>query len=253
MVQIQSFEMWHNFVLFYLSDLFSSFRWNFGTFARVYFLEGSHSEASDLTECTRRQKIFCTGRRLCCNTAVMSSVDGHYEQPFSEVANSTREDGYTAVSAGTWCADYEKYKWTYSPCARLKKFRLLQCWAVATVVRNEEGLAEWHCGIKCQNINYMCVKTTHVTVTYWGWSNMKKFFGDCKYSVWYYGIHELFLLLCYCVYLCIYELLNILLSVWHTCVCVCVCMYIRMCVCVCMYVRIYMYVCMYVFIFIINF
>jgi hypothetical protein len=67
----------------------------------VHILEGSHSEASDLRECARRQIILCTERRLCCITAVMSSVDGHYEQTFSEVANYTREDGHTAVSAGT--------------------------------------------------------------------------------------------------------------------------------------------------------
>jgi len=31
----------------------------------------------------------------------MSSVDGHYEQTFGEVANVTREDGQTVVSAET--------------------------------------------------------------------------------------------------------------------------------------------------------
>ena len=31
----------------------------------------------------------------------MSSVDGHYEQIFSEIASATREDGQTVVSADT--------------------------------------------------------------------------------------------------------------------------------------------------------
>jgi hypothetical protein len=43
------------------------------------------------------QEILCTERILSCNTAVMSSVDGHYEQTFSEVVNSTREDGQSCL------------------------------------------------------------------------------------------------------------------------------------------------------------
>ena len=58
--------------------------------------------------------------------------------------------------------------------ATLKRSRLLQRWAVATVVGKEEGLAEWHSRIKCQNINYMRFKTTHVTVTVTGVGQTRK-------------------------------------------------------------------------------
>ena len=59
----------------------------------------SHPEASDPRE--YMQEILCTERGLGCNNAVMSSVDGHYEQIFSEIASATREDGQTVVSADT--------------------------------------------------------------------------------------------------------------------------------------------------------
>jgi len=68
-------------------------------FTQRYVPEGSHLEASDRKE--YKQKILCTERSLRCNIAVMSSVDGHYEQTFSEVANATRGDGQTVVSADT--------------------------------------------------------------------------------------------------------------------------------------------------------
>lgn len=69
-------------------------------FTQRHSPEGSHPEASDRTE-YMLQKILCTERSLSCNTDVMSSVDGHYEQTFGEVANVTREDGQTVVSAET--------------------------------------------------------------------------------------------------------------------------------------------------------
>jgi demethoxyubiquinone hydroxylase (CLK1/Coq7/Cat5 family) len=47
------------------------------------------------------QEILCTERGLGCNNAVMNSVEGHYEQTFTEVANATRKDGQTVVSADT--------------------------------------------------------------------------------------------------------------------------------------------------------
>jgi len=75
-------------------------------FTQRHSPEGSHPEASDRTE--HMQEILCTERSLRCSTAVMSSVDGHYEQTFSEVANATREDGQTVMSADTRCANYEK-------------------------------------------------------------------------------------------------------------------------------------------------
>jgi hypothetical protein len=68
-------------------------------FTQLHIPEGSHPEASDHTE--YRQEVLCTKRSLCCSTALMSSVDGHYKQTFTEVANSAREDGHIAVSAGT--------------------------------------------------------------------------------------------------------------------------------------------------------
>jgi hypothetical protein len=72
--------------------------------------------------------------------------------------------------------------WTYSPCARLKHFRLLHRWAVAAVVGNG-GFAEWHCRIKCQNVNYMCVKMTHVTVIVTGVGQTQKNSLVTKYFV----------------------------------------------------------------------
>jgi len=64
-------------------------------FTQCHSPEGSHPEVSDRTEYT--QKMLCTERSLSCNTAVMSSVDEHYEQTFREVANATREDGQSCL------------------------------------------------------------------------------------------------------------------------------------------------------------